>query len=191
MDRATAKTMDCFVEFFSSGDAQAVVNKHRRTCDDGRHPRLGDRYVEMEMSTQDALMKELFPKAKNVSWPGGDPKIVRNDEPYNSGFKSFITGEELVMMVKHAEQPHRVSLCVALLLCLDHASLSIALWFIVTHYYALSTCFRGFCDVYFVCIVYGSIWLSKSDCDLASSAVHRQYIECPLPLYSPVPTPST
>lgn len=114
MDRATAKTMDCFVEFFSSGDAQAVVNKYKRTCDDGRHPRLGDRYVEMKMSTQDDLMKELFPKAKNVSWIGGDPKIVGNDEPYNSGFRSFITGEELVMMVKHAEQPHRVSPSVAL-----------------------------------------------------------------------------
>lgn len=125
MDRATAKTMDCFVEFFSSGDAQAVVNKHRRTCDDGRHPRLGDRYVEMEMSSQDALMKELFPKAKNVSWAGGDPKIVRNDEPYNSGFRSFISGEELVMMVKHAEQPHRVSPNVALVLCLNLDSLLI------------------------------------------------------------------
>ena len=109
MDRSTAKTMDCFVEFFSSGDARAVVNKHWRACDDGRHPRLGDRHVDMEMSSQEALMKELFPKAKNVSWPGGNPTIERSEEPYSSGFRSFTTGEELVMMVKHAEQPHRVS----------------------------------------------------------------------------------
>lgn len=109
MERSTSKTMDCFVEFLSYGDALAVVNKFTRSRDDGRHPRVGERHVAVEMSSQDALMKELFPRAKNVVWKGGNPVIMQNDEPYNSGFKSFLTSEELVMLVKHAEQPHRVS----------------------------------------------------------------------------------
>ena len=54
-------------------------------------------------------MKELFPRAKNVQWKGQVPVIVQTDEPFNSGFKAFLTPEELVMMVKHAEQPQRVS----------------------------------------------------------------------------------
>ena len=109
MERSTSKTMDCFVEFFSYGDALAIVNKFTRSRDDGRHPRVGDRHVTVEMSCQDTLMKELFPRAKNVVWQGGNPVIVHSDEPYNSGFKTFVTSEELVMLVKHAEQPHRVS----------------------------------------------------------------------------------
>lgn len=110
MERSTSKTMDCFVEFLSYGDALAVVNKFTRNREDGRHPRVGDRHVAVEMSGQDVLMKELFPRAKNVVWQGGNPVIIHNDEPFNSGFKSFLTSEETVMLVKHAEQPHRVSL---------------------------------------------------------------------------------
>lgn len=110
MDRATGKTMDCYVEFFSTADAIAVVDRMNSR---GRPIKLGhtpvDRVVSVEMSSQEALMKELFPRAKNVNWPNGKPEIYESDEPYNTGFKCFITGEELVMLVKHAEQPHRVS----------------------------------------------------------------------------------
>ena len=109
MERSTSKTMDCFVEFLSYGDALAVVNKFTRSREDGRHLRVGDRHVAVEMSCQDVLMKELFPRAKNVVWQGGNPIIMQNDEPFNSGFRSFLTSEETVMLVKHAEQPHRVS----------------------------------------------------------------------------------
>lgn len=109
MERSTSKTMDCYVEFFSAGDALAAVNKFMRNRDDGRHPRIGDRHVTVELCGQDALMKELFPRAKNVIWHGGSPSIVESDDPYNSGFKGFVTSEEMVMLVKHAEQPHRVS----------------------------------------------------------------------------------
>ena len=110
MDRATGKTMDCYVEFFSAADALAVVDKlncHGRPLKLG-HPPL-DRMVSVEMSSQEALMKDLFPRAKNVNWPDGKPEIYESNEPYNTGFKCFVTGEELVMLVKHAEQPHRVS----------------------------------------------------------------------------------
>ena len=98
--------MDCYVEFFSYGDAQAALNKCLLR---GSQLRLGDRVVDVTMSSQDALLGELFPKAKNVEWKNGSPMIKESDEPYNTGFKNFVTNEELLQLVSHAEKPHRVS----------------------------------------------------------------------------------
>ena len=106
MDRLTGKTMDCYVEFFSVGDAQAAVNAKTRA---GSIYKLGDRTPIIEMATQDELLAKLFPKAKNIEWDGGVPRVLAPDEPYNSGFKSFVTGEEMVMLSKQAEFPARVS----------------------------------------------------------------------------------
>ncbi len=110
MDRSTGKTNDCYVEFFSIGDAQAVVNRLRQRSGQikiGTPP--NDRVVTVEISSQDVLLKELFPRAKNVVWKDGNPTVEKSTEPYNSGFKAFVTGEEMIMLVRHAEQPHRVS----------------------------------------------------------------------------------
>ena len=106
MDRLTGKTMDCYVEFFSYGDAQAALNK---CLVRGSQLRLGDRVVDVSLSSQDELLRELFPRAKNCMWQNGRPKILESNEPYNTGFKTFITNEELLQLVSHAEKPHRVS----------------------------------------------------------------------------------
>lgn len=106
MDRLTGKTLDCYVEFFSVGDAQAAVNSKTRL---GQIHKLGDRVAMVEMCSQDELLRQLFPKAKNVEWDQGWPVIVESNEPFNTGFKSFVTNEELVTLVKHAEFPQRVS----------------------------------------------------------------------------------
>ncbi|KAL8941368.1 MAG: hypothetical protein Q9211_001853 [Gyalolechia sp. 1 TL-2023] len=106
MDRTTGKTMDCYVEFFSYGDAQAAFNKCLLR---GSQLRLGDRVIDVAMTSQDALLAELFPKAKNVEWRNGRPLIRESHEPFNSGFKSFVTNEELLQLVSHAEKPHRSS----------------------------------------------------------------------------------
>ena len=106
MDRATGKTMDCYVEFFSKADVQVTINKFKNRPS---RPRMHERIVDIEMSSQEELMKELFPKAKNVEWKGQVPMVTQSDEPFNSGFKGFVTGEELVLLVKHAGFPHRVS----------------------------------------------------------------------------------
>jgi RNA recognition motif-containing protein len=115
MDRTTGKTMDCYVEYLSVNEAQNAVN---RLVYRGPQLRLGsppqDRVVRVAMSSQDELMKQLFPRAKNVTWTDGKPVIHASNEPFNTGFKTFITGEELVMMTKHAEQPHRVSALIQL-----------------------------------------------------------------------------
>ncbi|KAL8839443.1 MAG: hypothetical protein Q9176_004439 [Flavoplaca citrina] len=104
MDRPTGKTMDCYVEFFSQGDAQAALNKCFMR---GNQLRLGDRVVDVHMSSQDELLKELFPRAKNCTWEHGRPKITESTEPYNTGFKAFVTNEELLQTVTWADKPHR------------------------------------------------------------------------------------
>lgn len=108
MDRSTGKTMDCFVEFFSTPDARACINSILlRSISQNR---IGDRVVEVMLSSQEELMTELFPKAKNVRWQGAKPVIKETTELFNSGFKTFVSLEELGCLVRHAEQPHRVSL---------------------------------------------------------------------------------
>ena len=81
-----------------------LINSRGNNCN-----RLSERLLDVRLSSQDELLKELFPRAKNVSWEGGRPNIIQSDDPYNSGFKTFISAEELQTLVRHAEQPHRVS----------------------------------------------------------------------------------
>ena len=111
MERVTSKTLDCYVEFINLNEAVNAVNRADQNRAGGRGGRLGSRHVEVELSGQEQLMKELFPKAKNVRWDGSRPIIIPTDpnDPYNSGFQGFISKEELVMLVKHVEAPQRVS----------------------------------------------------------------------------------
>lgn len=108
MDRMNGKTLDCFVELSSTADARMWVNIIKSRPKSAN--RIADRLLEVHLSSQGELMKELFPKAKSVLWDGGNPIIVEPEELYNSGFKTFVTLEELNSLTKHAEQPRRVSL---------------------------------------------------------------------------------
>ncbi|TVY38119.1 hypothetical protein LSUB1_G003789 [Lachnellula subtilissima] len=109
MERVTSKTLDCYVEFTNFDEAVSAVNRFETNRTGGRGGRLGQRHVEVELSSQDLLMKELFPKAKNVMWSGGRPNIIPKDpnDIYSSGFQGFVSKEEVVMMVKHVEAPQR------------------------------------------------------------------------------------
>jgi hypothetical protein len=111
MERVTSKTLDCYVEFINLNEAVNAVNRFETNRAGNRGARLGSRHVECELSSQEQLMKDLFPKAKNVAWQGSTPIIIPNDpnDRYNSGFQGFISKEELVMLVKHVEAPQRVS----------------------------------------------------------------------------------
>lgn len=111
MERVTSKTLDCYVEFINFNEAVGAVNRFEINRSGGRGGRLGQRHVEVELSSQDQLMKDMFPKAKNVNWVGGRPEVVPRDpnDIYNSGFQGFVSKEELVMLVKHVEAPQRVS----------------------------------------------------------------------------------
>ncbi len=110
MERVTSKTLDCYVEFTNFNEALHAVNRFDINRSGGRGGRLGQRHVEIELSSQEALMTNLFPKVKNVTWHGSQPVIIARDpnDMYNSGFSGFITKEELIMLVKHVEYPARV-----------------------------------------------------------------------------------
>jgi len=113
MERVTSKTLDAYVEFVTLGDAVSAVQRFEMNRTGGHGGRLGQRHVEIELSDQGSLMRDLFPKAKNVAWSrDGRPTIIPREpnDKYNSGFQGFITREELVMLVKHVEAPQRVSL---------------------------------------------------------------------------------
>lgn len=109
MERPTAKTMDCFVEFASTEDAEETANRINRIYECGRAPRLGNRHVEVEISNQEDLLKDLFPRAKCISWENGTPKAVENTDRYSTGFTGFFTSEEIIGAIRHAEMPQRVS----------------------------------------------------------------------------------
>lgn len=116
MERSTAKTMDCYVEFISEKDAREALTWLNAGLP-ANPPRLSNRRVDIEISSQDALLKELFPRAKCIIWKNGVPHLVPNTDPYSVGFQSFFTEEEVFCMVRHAEMPRRV--CILLVLAPD------------------------------------------------------------------------
>ncbi|KAI1417185.1 hypothetical protein F5Y13DRAFT_185255 [Hypoxylon sp. FL1857] len=97
MDRTTSKTNDCYVEFNTLQDAVNAVNKHQTAIDNGRHPRIGKRTVDITLSSAGKLMKELFPFAKGF--------VTTSTWPWEN-FKSFVTKEEMISLCKHAECPN-------------------------------------------------------------------------------------
>ncbi|MCJ1251974.1 hypothetical protein MMC30_009212 [Trapelia coarctata] len=110
MDRTSGKTLDAYVEFLSHMDAHSFVSRLNFSKEmEHRQIKVADRHCTLEVSSQAALMKELFPKAKNVEWNGQVPVISQPGPavPFNSGFRCFISKEELLTLAKHAESPHR------------------------------------------------------------------------------------
>ena len=126
MERHTGKTMDAFIELARISEATYVVSQFQRRLLTGRAPKVGNREVEVELSSQEELMAELFPRAKNVRWVGAEPVITDIVESYYpgttaTGFNGFLQDEEVVMAVKHADTPHRVSILDVTHLLLVHA----------------------------------------------------------------------
>lgn len=111
MERSTGKTMDCFVEIISPETAKEAW-EHAFGTKCMRLPKIGQRVVTVELSDQRELMEALFPRAISVTFlkeQFGVPKRLANRDLFSSGFKSFVTNEELTCMVRHAEYPQRVS----------------------------------------------------------------------------------
>ncbi|KAL2260121.1 hypothetical protein VTK26DRAFT_5986 [Humicola hyalothermophila] len=108
MERVTSKTQDVYVEFLTMHDAMKAVERHQQNIQKGRQARLGDRPVEVTLSSQSALMKDLFPLASGVFWDGAKPMIQEpvEGQPWKT-FKGFVTEEEMTMLVKHVEIPSR------------------------------------------------------------------------------------
>ncbi|KAJ5787785.1 Nucleotide-binding alpha-beta plait [Penicillium paradoxum] len=107
MERSTGKTMDCFVEFPTEKEAQDAVNRLNRSYDPGSTPRMGNRHIDIEISSQAKLLEAIFPLAKCIEWVDGNPVKQENKDEWSTGFNGFLTDEELFCLARHAEQPHR------------------------------------------------------------------------------------
>ncbi|OAX84714.1 hypothetical protein ACJ72_00911 [Emergomyces africanus] len=111
MERSTGKTMDCYVEFPTKVEAERALAWVNRGLDVFQTPKLGNRHVVVRVSNQDELLKDLFPRAKNVHWRDGIPHVRAGRDKYCSGFQGFLTGEEIFCTVRHAEVPQRSVYC--------------------------------------------------------------------------------
>lgn len=111
MERSTGKTMCCFVEFEDHKSAQATVDHVNASCDSHVGPRMGNRHVDVSISSQKELMEALFPMARCLVWANDRfaSRGTRPDEWWSAGFKGFLTDEELFCVLRHAKEPHRVS----------------------------------------------------------------------------------
>lgn len=124
MDRQSGKTLDCYVEVESVQEAKTLVRQMAQRVTDKRPPKLGDRIVEVKLSSQDYLLTAAFPHGKNVSFKNGKPVIKLEREEfypgvYSTGFTGFLQEEEIYAMSKHADTPQRVStsLTIVMILC--------------------------------------------------------------------------
>lgn len=73
---------------------------------------MGTRLVEVEKSSQGELMQNLFPRAKCIIWDDdtGVPILIKNTiDEYCTGFRKFLTSEELLCFLTLSKNPGRVS----------------------------------------------------------------------------------
>lgn len=104
MERATAKSNDCYVEFETPDDAY-----HEACRLQSAKRLLGNRRARITMSSQEELMSEMFPRAKCVQWIGCEPQIIPNTDEYSDGYQGFVTSEEMHHTARIATVPSRVS----------------------------------------------------------------------------------
>ncbi|KAF2719444.1 hypothetical protein K431DRAFT_208395, partial [Polychaeton citri CBS 116435] len=112
MERMTGKTMDVFVEVADADEARHIVMSSNRRAANLRTPKLGDRVVSMELSTQEEFMGALFSKAKDTTWVGAMPHVEYKSEEvrpgvWTQGFRGFLQPDEINMFVKFATSPLR------------------------------------------------------------------------------------
>lgn len=110
MDRVSSKTNDVYVELASLQAAINVVERLESNLGKGRPARLGNRPVDVSVSSPAKLMHDLFPVARGIMWNGFRPEFKAYDPQWSfENFQTFVSAEEMVMLVKHVENPTRVS----------------------------------------------------------------------------------
>ncbi|KAI8627043.1 hypothetical protein F5Y19DRAFT_477934 [Xylariaceae sp. FL1651] len=109
MCRVTSKTQDAYCELTSLEAAIELVERFKKSAESGRVGRLGNRTVEVELSSQTNLMKALFPVAHGVNWINARPSVQTTHKYPWENFKCFFTEEEMVMLSKHVENSQRSS----------------------------------------------------------------------------------
>ncbi|KAI0975744.1 hypothetical protein F4678DRAFT_457097 [Xylaria arbuscula] len=108
MDRVTGKTLDAFCEISSLDAAIQTVERFKIDPDNNRVSRLGNRVVEVQLSSQSVLMQTLFPSSRNgVEWIGTHPNLISGSQYSWENFSCFLTEEEMIMLNKHIENTQR------------------------------------------------------------------------------------
>ncbi|KAH8195399.1 hypothetical protein TruAng_010431 [Truncatella angustata] len=107
LEKVTAKTQDAYIEFETEAEAEKAYQRIQENIAKGRPPRIGTRQVSIEISSQAALMRDLFPVAHGVTWEGEYP-IIKTNSPFPmENFKCFISEEECSQICRHFETPGR------------------------------------------------------------------------------------
>ncbi|KAF7531711.1 hypothetical protein G7054_g8649 [Neopestalotiopsis clavispora] len=103
LEKVTAKTLDAYAEFETPADALRALERIQENIQHNRSPRIGSRIVKVDMSSQAALMGDIFPVAHGVKWDGSHP-MIRTDSPYPiDNFKCFTSEEENLQLSRHFE----------------------------------------------------------------------------------------
>jgi hypothetical protein len=96
MEHVTSKTLDCYVEFVSLNEAVAAVNHFETNRTGGRLGRLRQRHVEVELSGQGNVWRDLDTGIeRNGRWPRPAP-------PGLMGFYELETRSERRLMRKNS-----------------------------------------------------------------------------------------
>lgn len=112
MDRPTGKSQDAWLELPDQAIMDQVMSRYESLVTAGKQPKMANRVVDCFVSSQGELMAALFPNAKDIDWhpATGIPimtKLDDNGDPYSTGFRGFLSKEELYCVRMHAENPGR------------------------------------------------------------------------------------
>ncbi|KAK1830256.1 hypothetical protein QBC39DRAFT_354590 [Podospora conica] len=107
MERLNSKTHDVFIELINKHEATQTVDKFNAQAKKHQYLRLGKRVCQVVMSSQEELMREMFPTARGLTWNGTTPAIDGTPHETWETFKGFINDEEFGMVRRFTEYPHR------------------------------------------------------------------------------------
>jgi hypothetical protein len=109
VDKQTLRTNACFAEYTSVDAAEEAVRKYLTHRERGTQLRIHNRFINVELSSVEQMMKAIYPRADQIEWHGLNPILyVRNSEYIGNSLNAlFFTKEELYLFVKHAELPNK------------------------------------------------------------------------------------
>lgn len=112
MGRTNAKTLDCYIELSSAEVQNIIMDRYNNSLSFGNPPKMTNRHVSIDTSSQAELMKEVFPLACCMDYRSqfAIPVKVKNTDQYSSGFKGFKMAEELSTLIRNMADPERVNI---------------------------------------------------------------------------------
>ena len=110
MDRRTSKTGEIYVEFDTMREAENVIKRLSNTRSRQPIAKLLDRECRVRSSSQDELLKALFPAAK-CNWRDGKPVFNLTRMDGSPAFTSFLDKEEIHYLKKFMIDSRKAKFC--------------------------------------------------------------------------------